>query len=87
VVGDKVYRRKQNPVTVIYADGSSEVVEDWHNSTPERRAAEDKRKRLRKQKWLMNKKRKQREGRSRIAARPTRRRKKRIKNKAGAKAG
>jgi hypothetical protein len=57
----KVYRRKRNPVTVTYADGTVEVVDDWHNSTPERRKAEDKRKRLRKQKWIANQKRKRRE--------------------------
>jgi hypothetical protein len=34
------------------------VINDWHNSTPERRKAEDRRKRLRKQKWLANQERK-----------------------------
>jgi hypothetical protein len=62
----RVYRRKQNPVTVTHADGTVEVVTDWHNSTPERRKAEDKRKRKRRQKWIANEKRKRREGRRRL---------------------
>jgi hypothetical protein len=54
----KVYRRNQNPVTVTKADGTVEVVHDRHDSTPERRQAEDKHKRKRRQKWLANEKRK-----------------------------
>ena len=48
---------------VTKADGTVEVVHDWHNSTPERRQAEDKRKRKRRQKWLANEQRKQRNAR------------------------
>jgi hypothetical protein len=83
----KVYKRKQNPVTVTYADGIVEVVHDWHNSTPERRKAEDKRKRLRQQKWLANQARKRRELKGGPAwhfeAKPKRRRRKHKRKERG----
>jgi hypothetical protein len=61
------------------------VINDWPNSTPERRKAEDKRKRLRKQKWLANQARKRRELKSGLAwhfeAKPKRRRRNKRKRK------